>query len=67
MPLDTDLQARLDRLEAKIDATFVSAEKTRKYFLITLIGTAATILLPLIGIAILAPIYLNSLQNVGGL
>ena len=65
MPLDPDLKTRLDDLEHKLDATFRSAEKTRKYFMWTLIAGAVTVVLPLIGIAIIAPIYLNSLHGLG--
>jgi len=31
--MENDIQKRFDSLEQKVDATFTSAEKTRKYFL----------------------------------
>ena len=63
--MEEELRARLDALEKKIDAIYRSAEKTRKYFLWTLITSVAVIVLPLIGLAFLIPIYLHLLT--GGL
>lgn len=45
--IDPELQAALDKLTAKIDAVYTSAEKTRKYILWTVIGTIALFVLPL--------------------
>jgi hypothetical protein len=42
------VQAKLLELEKKIDAIYVSVEKTRKYFLWTGIITLAVIVLPLL-------------------
>lgn len=57
-----DVVARLERVEAKADAIFRSAEKTRKYFLATLIVTVVAIVLPLIGMVILVPYYLSTID-----
>jgi len=57
-----DIAARLERVEAKTDAIFRSAEKTRRYFLGTLIITVATIVLPLIGMIFLIPYYLKTID-----
>lgn len=46
---------RVAALEAKIDAIYDSVEKTRKYFLWTLIITVVMIIVPLVGIAVLIP------------
>ncbi len=46
--LEPELKAELDALHAKIDATFQSAEKTRKYLLWALIITIAVIVIPLL-------------------
>ncbi|MEA1936733.1 MAG: hypothetical protein U9N04_01310, partial [Patescibacteria group bacterium] len=40
--------------------TYQSAEKTRKYFLYTAILTVLAFVLPLIGLIIVIPIFLNS-------
>jgi hypothetical protein len=49
--------------EKKIDAIYVSVEKTRKYFLWTLIVTVATVVLPLIGLVIIIPWFLKIMTS----
>jgi hypothetical protein len=56
--MDTEL--RLQELEAKIDKIYVSVEKTRKYFLWTMIISVALVVLPAIGLAFAAPAFLNN-------
>lgn len=46
--------------DEKLDAIYKSVEKTRKYFMWTLIVTVVTIVLPLIGLIIFLPMFLNS-------
>ena len=58
--MEPELATRLAELEKKIDAVHRSAEKTRTYFLWTIIITAATLLLPLIGLSFVLPQFLNS-------
>lgn len=53
--MEQDLDARLAALEAKIDKTFTSAEKTRRYFLFVLIVTLIAFVLPLIGLFFAIP------------
>ena len=55
-----DVEQRLTALETKIDKIFVSVEKTRKYFLWTMIISVALFVLPLIGIAFAIPAFLNN-------
>lgn len=64
--MDPDISKKLDELEQKIDKIYKSAEKTRKYFLWSLIIGIACIVLPLIGLAFIIPIYLKTL-NLSGL
>lgn len=54
------LDERLARLETRINAIFISVEKTRKYFLWTMIITVAVIVLPLIGMAFVIPKVISS-------
>ncbi len=54
---------KLNELEIKIDATYKSAEKTRKYILWYVIGTAITIVLPIIGLIIIIPWFLNVMSQ----
>lgn len=57
-----DVTARLERIEAQTQAIFKSAEKTRKYFLATLIITVVTLVLPLVGMIFLVPYYLGTID-----
>ena len=61
--MDIELKNRLDALERKIDAIYGSAEKTRKYFLWTLIAAVVTFVLPLIALAFVIPTYLSILTG----
>lgn len=65
--MDQELRDKLTTLEQKINATLTSAEKTRKYFLWTLIITVVVIVLPLVGIALLLPMLLSSITLPAGL
>ena len=51
---------RLAALEAKVDAIYVSVEKTRKYFMWTLIITIALFILPLVGLMFAIPAFMNN-------
>lgn len=65
--MDQELKNRLDALEKKIDAVYVSTEKTRKYFLATLIVSAIAFLLPLIGLVFAIPSFLATYSDISGL
>ncbi len=58
--MDPIIESRLKELEAKIDAIYISAEKTRKYFLWTAIITVALFVLPLIGLMFAIPSFLST-------
>ena len=60
-----DFKERLERVEKLTVSIYKSVEKTRKYFLATLIITVATIVLPLIGMVFLVPYYLKSIDLTG--
>lgn len=61
--MDQQLSDRIEALELKIDKIYVSSEKTRKYFLWTLITSAVFFILPLIGVALVIPSFINSYSN----
>lgn len=61
--MDQELLDRVSALEQKIDAIFVSVEKTRKYFLWTGIITGALFVLPLIGLVFAIPTFLSSYSS----
>jgi hypothetical protein len=58
--MDNELRTRLDAQDQKLEAIFKSAEKTRKYFQIIFWITVVTVLLPLLGLIIGIPIFINS-------
>ena len=64
---DQDLQSKIQELSDKVDAVYVSVEKTRKYFLIICVVTVATVVLPLIGLIFAVPSFLSSYSALGGL
>lgn len=58
------IEGKLAELEGKLDATYQSAEKMRKYFLWTLVVTVVIILVPLFILPLFIPSFLAS-QGVG--
>ncbi len=54
---------RFADLETKINAIYVSVEKTRKYFFWTLVLTIAFFVLPLIGLVFAIPSFINTYAN----
>lgn len=65
--MDQEIQQKLEEQDEKLDRIYVSVEKTRKYFLWTLIGTAVMFFLPLIGLIFIIPYFLSSLSSAYGL
>lgn len=61
-----EILKRLEEQENKINAIYVSVEKTRKYFLWTLIGTLVTFILPLIGIVMIIPWFFKTISAAYG-
>lgn len=64
--MDKELADRLTALEQKTDAIHRSVEKTRKYFLWTLIISIGVVVLPLIGLVFAIPQFLKTI-NYGNL
>jgi hypothetical protein len=65
--MPADIEQRLARIEEKVDATYASAEKTRKYLLWMLVAAAATFVLPLIGLLFAIPSFIDTYSQMGGL
>ena len=61
---DAELRQKIEALEKKIDAIYVSVEKTRKYFLGTIVVTIIAFVLPLIGLAFVIPSFLSSYTDI---
>lgn len=53
--MEQEIIKKLEEQEGKIDAIYRSVEKTRKYFLWTLIITVVALVLPLIAAAFVVP------------
>lgn len=58
--MEPSLQQKLEEQAAKIDAIYVSVEKTRKYFLIILWVTIAMVVLPAIGLVFAIPAFIDT-------
>ncbi len=65
--MDTELKQKVEALESKIDKIYQSVEKTRKYFLWTLITTLAFFILPLIGLLFAIPKFLGVYSDIGSM
>ncbi|MDR3548680.1 MAG: hypothetical protein P4M11_10530 [Candidatus Pacebacteria bacterium] len=58
--MESELSNKLAALEEKVDNIYKSVEKTRKYFLWTLIISVAVVVLPAIGLLFAIPYFLNT-------
>ncbi|HVW82406.1 MAG TPA: hypothetical protein VHC68_00420 [Candidatus Paceibacterota bacterium] len=63
--IDPELAARLDALEAKVEAAYKAAEQVRKWMFWTGVVTVALIVLPLIGLIFAIPTFLNYYAQIG--
>lgn len=58
--MDENISQKIEALSKKIDAIYISVEKTRKYFQWTMIITVLAILIPAIGLAIVIPSFVTT-------
>jgi CHASE3 domain sensor protein len=58
-----EIRDRLAKIEERTEMIFRSAEKTRKYFMWTLIVTVVTIVLPAIGLLVAIPMFLKTMDT----
>lgn len=65
--MEQEIQQKFKGQDEKLDRIYESVEKTRKYFLWTMIATLVAFILPLIGLAFAIPFFLNSLSSAYGL
>ena len=61
--MDQELEARLKAQDEKLEQIYISVEKTRKYFLFTMVSTLVFFLLPLIGLMFAIPALLGTLSD----
>ena len=64
---ETALVARLDAIEKKVDAIFISSEKTRKYFQMIIVVSVIAFVLPLIGLLFAIPSFLSSYSSISSM
>jgi len=62
--MEEELIKKFDEQDRKLEDIYRSVEKTRKYFLWTLIAAAVCFVLPLIGLAIVIPPMLSAYSQV---
>ncbi|KPJ85133.1 hypothetical protein AMJ57_04205 [Parcubacteria bacterium SG8_24] len=60
-----ELKRMLVRQEEKLEAIHQSVERTRRYFLMALLGAVILFFLPLIGLLFALPTYLEVLSGFG--
>ena len=65
--MDEEIKKRLDDQDELLKKIFISTEKTRKYFLASLIVTAVMVVLPLIGLLFVVPQFLSTYSGLSGL
>ena len=58
--MDEELNKRLEEQGSKIDAIFISVEKTRKYFLIIIWVSVVAFVLPLIVMLFVIPSFIEN-------
>ncbi len=56
-----EILQKLKEQDEKLNAIYISTEKTRKYFLFTLILSVVLFVLPLIGLLFVIPQFLSTL------
>ena len=62
--MEEEILKKIEAQDKKLEEIYRSVEKTRKYFLWTLIATLVFFLLPLIGIVFLIPIIINTFSGI---
>ena len=65
--MDEDTKQKINALTEKTDKIYISVEKTRKYFLTTLIITVVMIVFPLIGLVFAIPAFLSTYSSLGAI
>jgi type IV secretory pathway component VirB8 len=64
--MEQEILNKFAEQEKKLDAIYVSVEKTRKYFLWTMIISIATVVLPILGLIIMIPWMLKIVSSAYG-
>lgn len=59
---EQELGQKLASIEEKVDKIYASTEKTRKYFMWTLIISVALVVLPAIGLLFAIPTFISTMS-----
>lgn len=62
-----ELVQRIEQLEKKVDAVYISAEKSRKYLLTMMIASVLVFVLPLIGLLFAVPSFISTYAAIGNM
>lgn len=62
METEKEILEKIEENKKRLEEIFISVEKIRKYFLWALIFNVVVIVLPFIGLLIMIPWFLNSLN-----
>lgn len=62
--IDPELAARLDAIEAKVDAAYKAADKARAYLFWTGVVTIVLFIVPLIGLIFALPSFFNYYSSI---
>jgi len=58
--MEPEAQNKMEEIDAKLNAIYISVEKTRKYFQITMWITLAVVVLPLVGMIFVIPAFIST-------
>lgn len=61
--MEHEILERIAKQEELLQKIYTSAEKTRRYFVWTLIASIAFFILPLIGLALAIPFFLDTITS----
>ena len=61
--MDEEILKKLAELEVKVDAVYKSAEKTRRYFMWTLILSIVFFVFPLIALIFVIPTFISAISG----
>jgi len=61
--MDPETKEKLEALQKRVEEIYISVEKTRKYFLWTLIATVVMFVLPLIALAFVIPYFMRTITS----
>ncbi|HRZ95035.1 MAG TPA: hypothetical protein P5262_00535 [Candidatus Moranbacteria bacterium] len=65
--MEQEILEKFKKQSKKLDEIYSSVERTRKYFLWTLIATIVAFILPLLGLVVAIPWFLKTMTSAYGL